>query len=128
MRATATALLASVLLLATASTAAAGDVSGSIDGDWRSRVGGVKQTVTFDERTGQVYGSAGCNRFTGSYAVSGTRITVSPLAVTMMACPEPQMDAEQTFLKRLQGATRFTLGADTLTLKAPAGNIRLRAA
>lgn len=128
MRATATALLASVMPLATASTAAAGDVSGSIDGDWRSRVGGVKQTVTFDERTGQVYGSAGCNRFTGSYSVSGTRIEVSPLAVTMMACPEPQMKAEQVFLKRLQGATSFTLGADTLTLKAPAGSIRLRAA
>lgn len=128
MRATTTALLASVILMATASSVAAGDVSGSIDGDWRSRVGGVNQTVTFDERTGQVYGSAGCNRFTGSYSVSGTRIEMSPLAVTMMACPEPQMKAEQVFLKRLQNATRFTLGVDTLTLKASAGSIRLRAA
>lgn len=128
MRLITTALLASIALLATAGSATAGDVSGSIDGDWRSRVGGVKQTVTFDESTGQVYGSAGCNRFTGSYTVSGTRIEISPLATTMMACPEPQMTAEQTFLKRLQGATKFALGTDTLTLTAPAGNIRLRAA
>lgn len=128
MRLLTTALVASLALLGTATSATAGDVSGSIDGDWRSRVGGVKQTVTFDESAGQVYGSAGCNRFTGSYSVSGTRITVSPLAVTMMACPEPQMRAEQTFLKRLQGATRFSLGSDTLTLMAPAGDIRLRAA
>ena len=121
-----TTLLASLALLGTATSAMAGDVSGSLDGDWRSRVGGVKQTVTFDESTGQVFGSAGCNRFTGSFTTKGTRITVSPLAVTMMACPEPQMKAEQTFLKRLQGATSFTVGSDTTTLKAPAGEIRLR--
>lgn len=128
MRLITTALLATVTLLAGATSAAAGDVSGSIDGDWRARVGGVKQTVTFDESTGQVYGSAGCNRFTGSYTVKGTRLKISPLAVTMMACPEPQMKAEQVFLERMQGATTYTRSTDTLTLKAPAGNIRLRAA
>ncbi len=53
---------------------------------------------------GSVFGDSGCNRFTGTYQVKGDRITIGPLASTEMACPEPQMSAEMTFLTRLQAA------------------------
>lgn len=128
MRPFTTTLLTGVALLATASPAAAGDVAASIDGDWRSRVGGVTQTITFDEANGQVFGDAGCNRFTGSFTVRGARLTISPLATTLMACGDAQMKAETSFLKRLQSATGFTQVGDTLTLTGGGTSLRLRAA
>lgn len=128
MRLLTTALLTTAALLATASSAVAGDVSASVDGDWRSRVGGVKQTITFDETNGQVFGDAGCNRFTGSFTVNGSRLKIGPLATTLMACGDAQMKAETTFLKRLQSATSFMQAGDTLTLTGGGTSLRLRAA
>ena len=69
-------------------------------GDWRTSTMGVKQTITFDDE-GKVYGDSGCNRFTGGYKVKGDRITIGPLASTMMFC-EGKMDAEAAFLNKLQ--------------------------
>ena len=51
---------------------------------------------------GRVSGSAGCNRYSGTYTVSGNSITISsPMATTMMMCDEAVMEQESAYLKAL---------------------------
>ncbi len=123
----AAALAASALLIAVAAPATAGDVSSagtkSPVGDWRTRTNGVTQTITFTS-DGTVFGDAGCNRFTGAYTTDGGSITIGPLATTLMACEQPVMDAEQTFLVRLQAAVSYRAKAETLRIYAPKDLIR----
>lgn len=131
MRRTASLALTAVLLTGSATAAHAGDVAAPTPtGTWLRALTAAKQTVTFDAAEGRVSGSAGCNRFTGSYTVSGSRISLGPLGTTMMACPEPVMRAEQTFLARLDAAETFRVSADgsTLTLVGSEGKLTLRAA
>ena len=92
------------------------------DGDWRTSTDGVRQTITFDSK-GRVYGDSGCNRFTGGYKVKGDRITIGPLASTMMFC-EGRMDAEQTFLTRLRAAVSYQATTEVLKVYAPKDIIR----
>lgn len=114
------ATIATGLLLTVAGPAMAGDSGGALRspvGDWRTSTDGVRQTVTFDAK-GKVYGDSGCNRFTGSYKVKGDRLTIGPLASTMMFC-EGKMDAEQSFLTRLQAAVSYQATKRTLKIFTP---------
>lgn len=47
-------------------------------------------------------GSAGCNRFSGTYVADGRRLTAGPLMATEMACPGPAMTQEAAFFKLMQ--------------------------
>jgi heat shock protein HslJ len=117
------------LLVASAIPAMAGDVAsanGSVVGDWTTRTQGVKQTVTFDKK-GRVFGDSGCNRFTGGYTVSGDRITIGPLASTMMFC-EGKMDAEAAFLNKLQNVVSYQATDVKLRLYTQKDLMVLRAA
>ena len=114
------ATLATGFLLASMGTAHAGDTGGALRspvGDWRTTTMGVKQTITFDDE-GKVYGDSGCNRFTGGYKVKGDRITIGPLASTMMFC-EGKMDAEAAFLKKLQKVVAYSATDVKLKLFTP---------
>jgi heat shock protein HslJ len=72
---------------------------------------GVSATLAFD--AGQVSGSSGCNTFSGPYTVSGPdSIDIGPLASTRMACPEPAMAFEASYLAALDGATTWAVPAD----------------
>lgn len=119
------ATIATGLLLAGAGPAFAGDSGGALRspvGDWRTSTDGVRQTVTFDSK-GRVFGDSGCNRFTGGYKVKGDRITIGPLASTMMFC-EGKMDAEQAFLTKLQAAVSYQATKKTLKIFTPKDLIR----
>lgn len=73
--------------------------------------------VQLDSSEDRVYGSAGCNRFSGSYAIkTGQRIEFAEsLAMTMMACPGS--DIEPAFVEALRVADNYSLGGDgTMTL------------
>jgi heat shock protein HslJ len=76
---------------------------------------GISAQFTSD---GKVGGSAGCNRYTGKYTVSGADITFDPsIATTMMACPQPIMDQESAYLKMLGEARTYTvIKGEELTL------------
>lgn len=116
----AAATLAGFMLLA-ATPANAGDIgkpNGSVVGDWKTSTLGVKQTITFD-KDGTVFGSAGCNRFTGGYSVDGDSIKIGPLASTMMACEQPKMDAEAIFLNKLNAAVSYQATKKVLRLYTP---------
>jgi heat shock protein HslJ len=63
-------------------------------------------------------GSAGCNRFRGSYRISGQGIELSALAATRRACAEPDgvMEQEHAFLALLGDAARYRLDGRSLDL------------
>lgn len=74
---------------------------------------GISAQFTSD---GKVSGSAGCNRYTGKYSVSGSSITFDPsMATTMMACGQPVMEQESAYLKMLGAAKTYTVKGDQLT-------------
>jgi heat shock protein HslJ len=80
---------------------------------------GISAQFTAD---GNVGGSAGCNRYSGTYTVSGNKITFSsPLATTMMMCEQALMDQETAYLKSLEEAQTFAVNGDQLTLTAGDG-------
>lgn len=48
--------------------------------------------------SGRVFGFGGCNRFSGKYEQHDEHLTISPLAMTKMACPPEKMQQETEFL------------------------------
>ena len=83
----------------------------------------VGATLVFGN-DGKVSGSGGCNSFGGGYTVSGSTITFSELASTLMACEGPRMDVEGQYLGALQGTGTFSLGGGTLVITG-AKDVRL---
>jgi heat shock protein HslJ len=80
---------------------------------------GISAEFTAD---GRVSGSAGCNRYSGTYTVSGNSITFSsPMASTMMMCEQAVMDQESAYLKALGEAKTYAVNGDQLTLTAGDG-------
>ncbi len=71
----------------------------------------------------QISGSAGCNTYFGTYAVSGSEITISDVASTEMWCMEPEgaMDQEAAFLKALSTVATYQVDADRLELQDETG-------
>jgi heat shock protein HslJ len=78
-------------------------------------LGDVVVTAVFD--AGTLNGESGCNTYTTSYEVADGTLTVAPeIAVTAMACPEPQMAVEDEYLELLPRAASYTIEGSTLTL------------
>ncbi|HEY0596047.1 META domain-containing protein [Sphingopyxis sp.] len=89
-------------------------------------IGGVD--VAADRPTSLIFdgtrlsGSAGCNRFSGSYAVEGRRLTAGPLMATEMACPGAGMTQENAFFALMRGPVGLSFPTDgTLVLTASDG-------
>jgi heat shock protein HslJ len=80
-------------------------------------------------KDGTLSGNAGCNTYSGSYAVTGRQIKIGPLASTMMYCGDPAgvMDQETQFLAALQTAATYQLEAETLELRTSDGALALNA-
>ncbi|MBI1264807.1 MAG: META domain-containing protein [Alphaproteobacteria bacterium] len=79
-------------------------------------------SIRFEE--GRVSGSAGCNRFTGGYTLTGESLTLTRLASTQMACADGAvMDQETRLLARLSQVVMFDLTEDgALELRTGAGD------
>jgi len=86
---------------------------------------GVKSTLSFVE-PGKVAGRGGCNRYFGAVTINGQSMKFGKLGSTMMACPPPIMEQEQTYLQALGAAKRFEVkdGALLLFGNGPAPLIR----
>lgn len=69
-----------------------------------------------------VSGSSGCNRFSGGYTLSGTRLEIGQAVSTRMACPEPLMDQEQRFFAALTTVASARLNSGSLELVDADGN------
>ena len=71
-------------------------------------------TLVFE--AGTVTVSTGCNSGSGGYQASGDEITFDPIAITLIACPEPAASVEQSVLGVLDGTVEYTIADDVLTL------------
>jgi heat shock protein HslJ len=74
-------------------------------------------------------GSAGCNRYTGSYSTSAKTIQIGKAAATLMACVEPEqvMQQERQFLDALATAATWRRDDDLLELRSAADAMVLTA-
>ncbi len=76
---------------------------------------GLSITAAFEDD--RISGSAGCNDyFAAVEAPTPYRLTIGPAGATRMACPPPQMEAEDRYLKALQGATQFSFVVGKLAI------------
>jgi heat shock protein HslJ len=65
-----------------------------------------------------VFGSAGCNSYSGAAEFDAGSMTLGPeIAVTMMACEPAIMDQEATYLAALERVTGYVLEPDELLLQ-----------
>jgi heat shock protein HslJ len=87
-----------------------------------SVVAGSELTADFGT-DGRLTGSTGCNNYNGEYKVDGNKITIGPLASTMMFCNDPAgvMDQETQFLAALQSAATYKLEGNRLELRTQDG-------
>lgn len=94
------------------------------DGDWRAVGGTVDGTpvslvdpgITMKIDGDQIGGVAACNQYGGSIRIDGGTISIGALSMTEMACEEPRMALENTFLTSLARVDGFTLVGGALTL------------
>jgi heat shock protein HslJ len=72
----------------------------------------------------QADGSTGCNRFSGSYELSGDSLRLGPLAATRRACLDPKMNRQESTLFEAFDATRsWKATGDTLVLSGEGGPV-----
>jgi putative lipoprotein len=93
------------------------------------RLGGEPVTVSAAQREPhlvlhsedkRVAGFGGCNRMTGSYSLSGQKLSFSQMAGTMMACPDG-MQYERAFYDALGKVAGWRIEGETLELFDAAG-------
>lgn len=68
-------------------------------------------TMTF-MRSGRVGGSASCNRYSGPYRLGGEGLHFGAMISTKMACAEPRMRQETSFLEALATVSHFEIRSD----------------
>lgn len=86
---------------------------------------GTDSTLLLDGSSLQASGLAGCNRFTGNYAVSGEKFNLGKLAMTKRACTDPEGLAAQeaAVAAALVSANRFSFENGNLLLHYGKGDV-----
>ena len=120
IRKTTSILLISIPILAVALAACnARDQSKTLEGtNWmleslRGESALSETTVTVEFQVdSKMSGSTGCNNYNAAYTTDGDMITISPGAITLMACPTPIMAQESAFLDVLASATTYKIEGD----------------
>jgi heat shock protein HslJ len=76
---------------------------------------GAELTATFD--TDGIHGNSGCNTFRGPVETDGRKITIGPLAATLMACADDALNTqEHQYTQALEAAKTFEVIGDRLSL------------
>ena len=75
------------------------------------------------EVDGSIEGNAGCNGFFGSLEQRGSGVGVGPLGATRMACPDPIMSREMSFIDAVQKMASFQSTSDSLSLLDEEGDV-----
>lgn len=113
---------------------AAEDVPQQLVGTWLAEDiggGGVIDNLqsTLEIREDGTYGGmAGCNHFTGTFSLSGSKITFGPAAATRKMCVPAAMTQEQKFLEALRSELSWTVEGSKLVLNKPEGRTAIKLA
>lgn len=85
-------------------------------------INGTDLTLNFE--ADGLNGSSGCNNYFGSYTIEETKLTISEVGSTLMACMDGAlMTQESDFLGLLQAAEAYTLAAGQLTIHTTGGDL-----
>jgi heat shock protein HslJ len=101
----------------TLTTIASGDAVSSV-------LIGTEVTAEFTA-DGTVAGSAGCNRYSGTYRSTGDQLTFYSLASTKMACADDVMSQEGAFLVSMGEVATFAIEGEQLTVSDGSGALLL---
>jgi heat shock protein HslJ len=83
---------------------------------------GTSITAEFDQ-DGRVGGSSGCNSYSTTYTMDGSKLTFGEqVATTLMACPEPIMEQEREYQHALSNTDTYEIKDGELILKDSDGN------
>jgi len=84
---------------------------------------GTEANLLLDASSLQFSGLAGCNRFSGSYALSGDKITLGRIAMTKRLCPTPEgLGAQESAVAQaLSGAKTYGFENGDLVLRYSTG-------
>lgn len=88
--------------------------------NWVSPANGA-QTLTFEGS--RISGTAGCNRFMGSFTQNGDSIVLGDIASTRKACAPDIMAKEQKWLAMLNKVRQVEISGDQLLLKDANGQV-----
>ena len=78
---------------------------------------GSEITATFEKSTEQLRGSAGCNTYFAEYRIADSKLTITQIAYTEMACLDPGiMEQEQQYLDILANAESYQVSDNTLRI------------
>jgi heat shock protein HslJ len=80
-------------------------------------------TVPMDARYegGKVSGNAGCSTYTGSYTISGEKLTVTGIQAVKTSCDEFAANADAAYMTLLPGAATFTVEGTELSIYDQSG-------
>lgn len=115
-------------------TVAAEDVPQQLIGTWLAEDiggGGVIDDLqsTLEIRDDGTYGGmAGCNHFTGTFSLSGSKITFGPAASTRKMCVPAAMTQEQKFFEALRSELSWVVAGSKLVLTKAGGGVAVRLA
>ncbi len=85
------------------------------DVDGQATLQGVRPTLELASGF-RLVGFSGCNRYFGSYVLSGAEIEFGPIGSTRMACPAPIMNQEQRFFQALDATRSFLIETESAWL------------
>lgn len=95
--------------------------AGTLDGADIPIVDGYPITLIFDEPEGTAGGTSACNQWFGGYTLSGSQLTFTDIAGTLMACvDEGVMDSETAFLDAMSLVEIFSMEDNELNLTGEA--------
>ncbi|MEU9054570.1 META domain-containing protein [Streptomyces sp. NPDC048384] len=80
-----------------------------------------KAHLTFDEKTGLVNGSLGCNKVRAEATVRDGSITLGTASTTRMMCDTSLMNTEKTLLGLFDGTVKYRVDHRTLVLTSENG-------
>lgn len=107
-------ILLSLLILAGCNKMAENNIINNINHHEFKLESNNKITIGFDNSS--VYGSAGVNRYMGSYTIKDNKITFGQMGTTMMMGLPEDMDNETAYLKSLSDNVSISYENNVLTI------------
>lgn len=87
-------------------------------------VGAGQESVFVINVDGHLAGSVGCNQMIAMAELEpGGAVSIGPVTSTLMACPEPAMSLERSFVAALEAVESFSREAGTVTLSGPGAEV-----